>query len=137
MSHILFAELTGLETTGLICALIFGGIGALVGVTSLFKKTETAIYPQPLSVEIVEEMTKQFAAKADFDRLVENNTDRHGQLFNRIDKVEREARHALDTRMADLAEDRRDAMEKLNNQFTFIRENIAAINRELQIRNES
>lgn len=74
------------------------------------------------------------ASKVEFDRLVAHNTERHGQLFSAISRVEREAREAMDNRFTNLNEERRATLEKLTEQFAFIRESIAAINRELQIR---
>jgi hypothetical protein len=91
---------------------------------------------QPLTVEIVKALHEQFADKAEFKSHVTANTERHGQIFHRIDKVEREARLAMNERFEKLNEDRQATMEKLNNQFIFIRENLAGINRELKIRSE-
>jgi hypothetical protein len=132
--HTLFAEMTGLERGGLICSIIFGGISILVAVVALFKKSGTVISPQPLAIEMVEELHQQFASLKTFEEHVEGNTARHGQLFARISQVERDAREASDRKFAELYEERRRTLERLNEQFTFIRENIAAINRELQIR---
>jgi len=58
----ILAELTGLETAGLICAIIFGGIGSLVGVIAMFKKQEVAVQ-QPVDIQIIE----QFVSKAEFN----------------------------------------------------------------------
>lgn len=135
MTHgILFAEMSGLERGGLICSIIFGAVGCIAAVIALLKKTDTVISPQPLAVQITEELHKQFADKGIFEKHVANNTARHAQLFDRIDDVEREAREALDQKFTELNEERRRTLDRLNEQFTFIRENIAAINRELQIR---
>lgn len=94
----------------------------------------TKISNQPLDVRIVEALHDQFADKQIFEAHVRSNTDRHGQIFNRIEKVERDAREVMDKKFTLLNEERRATLEKLTEQFTFIRENIAAINRELKIR---
>jgi hypothetical protein len=111
------------------------GIGTLVvSIILVSTKSETRIYPQPLTVEMVKALHEQFADKKVFEEHVSHNTERHGQLFNRIDVVERKTREAMDSRFTDLNNERRATLDKLNDQFTFIRENIAAINRELKIR---
>jgi len=64
---IMLAELTGLETAGIIGGLVFGGAGSLVAVITLFKQTDTQVSPQPLNVEIVKELHDQFAQKEEFE----------------------------------------------------------------------
>jgi hypothetical protein len=93
--------------------------------------------PQPLTVEIAKQMHEQFADKTVFQEHVEHNTGRHAQLFREIERVEREARAALEVKFADLAIERRESLEKLNEQFVFIREHIASINTELKLRRRS
>lgn len=99
------------------------------------------ISPQPLAVELTKELNEQFADKHEFERHVKHNTERHAQFFNEVNRVEREGRLELDRRLMTLAVEQRQRMEKLDDkldtQFTFIRENIAAINRELKIRGET
>lgn len=75
-------------------------------------------------------------SKEEFNTLAKNNTERHGQLFKAIERVEREARVELERRFTDLSAERARTMDKLREEFTFIRENLSAINREMQIRNE-
>lgn len=94
------------------------------------------ISPQPLAVEITKQLHEQFAGKQEFENLKKHTTDRHGQLFASIDRVEREGRRELNDRFKELNEERRLTLDKLNGEFVFIRENLAAINRELQIRGE-
>jgi hypothetical protein len=53
-----------------------------------------------------------------------------------IRRVEEIGRHELEDRFVALGEERRRHLENLTAQFTFIRENLAAINTELKIRNE-
>lgn len=119
-------------------SLIIGGLLAAVyyGKEIFFgrKKEHVQISNQPLAVEIVEELHQRFASRETFEEHVESNTTRHGQLFSRIDRVEREAREASDKKFAELNDERRRTLEKLNEQYAFIRENIAAINRELELR---
>ena len=91
---------------------------------------------QPVSVQIVEKMHEQFAAKKEFDDLARGNTQRHSQIFATLDRVERDGRAALDRRMELLAEDRRKTLDHLNKELGFIRESIVAIQTELKIRNE-
>jgi hypothetical protein len=97
------------------------------------QKPPSPISPQPLKVQIDEELHEKFADRGEFEKHISSNTDRHAQLFRAIERVERETRAEMDRRFVTLAEDRKETMEKLNEQFTFIRENISAINRELQI----
>jgi hypothetical protein len=92
--------------------------------------------PQPMNVEIVKALHEQFADKQTFEKHVAHTTQRHSQIFASIDRVEREGRKNTDERFKELNEERRQTLDKLTTEFTFIRENIAAINRELQIRHE-
>lgn len=104
------------------------GLGAVLWcwnqlMRALGKESQRTITPQPLAVEMTKELHEQFASREEFRNHVVHNTERHGQLFNRIDKVERDSRQS-----------QHESMEKISNQLTFIRENIAAINRELQLK---
>lgn len=126
--------LTSLETAGVIGGLVFGGLGSIVAVIALFKKSDAQISPQPLNVEIVTALHDQFASKADFDAHIASNTERHAQLFRKLDTVERDARAALHTELSKLNTDRQRTVEKLNDQFTHIRESLAAINTELKLK---
>jgi hypothetical protein len=132
----MLAEFTGLESAGVIGGLVFGGAGSLVAVIALFKKSGTEVSPQPLNVEIVKALHEQFANQDDFEALVAANTERHAQLFRRIETVERDARAALTDEIAKINADRQRTMEKLNDQFTFIRESLSAINTELKLKRE-
>ena len=100
-------------------AIFFGGAAATAYYVREFfrkpeKKIETKIEPQPLIVELRKTLHEEFASRKAFEDHVEHNTSRHGQLFNKIDAVERQARVELDRRMAELSEDRRRTLEKLN-----------------------
>jgi hypothetical protein len=112
-------------------SLILGGLLAAVyyGKEIFFRKGT----PQPLSVEVVKSLHLQFADKEIFEKHIANNTARHAQLFNQIDELAKETRIEMDKRFTDLNDERRRTLEKLNEQYVFIRENISAINRELQI----
>ena len=85
------------------------------------------ISPQPLAVEITKTLHEQFAAKIEVEKLKEHTTQRHVQIFASIDRVEREARQNLDDRFNELNEERRLTLEKLNEQFMLIRENLGAL----------
>ena len=130
----ILASLTGLETAGVIGGLVFGGAGSLVAVIALFKKTDTEVSPQPLNVEIVKALHDQFANKEEFAAHVASNTERHAQLFRKLEIVERDARAALTDEISKINADRQRTMEKLNDQFTFIRESLSAINTELKLK---
>ena len=132
--NIILASLTGLETAGVIGGLIFGGAGTIVAIIALFKKTDTEISPQPLHVEVVKALHDRFANKEDFEAHVAANTDRHAQIYRKIETVERDARAALAEEIARINADRQRTMEKLNDQFTHIRESLAAINTELKLK---
>lgn len=106
----------------------------IISLVALNKKTDTQISPQPLLVEITKALHERFADKGSFEQHVAGNTARHAQLFNRIDEVEQVARKEIAQARDSINADRARTMEKLNEQFTFIRENIAAINAELKIR---
>jgi len=115
----------------------FCAVGALiVAIFALYRRTDSVISPQPLAIQLVEELHEQFAGKRAFDELARSNTERHGQIYAEIRRVEKERREDVDARFIQLEKSRNETMAKLNDQFTFIRENIAAINRELEIRNE-
>ena len=132
----ILADLTGLESAGLIGGLVFGGIGAIVAVIALVKKTDTQISPQPLLVEIRKALHEDFAKKEAFDSHVAGNTERHAQIFRRIEAVERDARKELGEEISKINADRQRTMEKLNEQFTFIRETLSAINTELKFKRD-
>jgi hypothetical protein len=132
----ILADLTGLETAGVIGGLVFGGAGSLVAVIALFKKADTEISPQPLSVEIVKSLHDQFANREEFESHVAASNARHAQLLQKLELVERDARTALAVEISKVNADRQRTMEKLNEQFTFIRESLSAINTELKLKRE-
>ena len=79
---------------------------------------------------------EQFADKGEFEKLVNHTTNRHAQIFARLDKAEREAREHLAHEVSAIQADRSRAMEKLNSEFIFIRETLSAINTELKLKRE-
>lgn len=82
---------------------------------------------QPLAVTIVEEMHKRFAERSEFEKHVVSNTQRHAQLFNELDRIERAARDTLDRRMTDLNEDRRQTLADLNSKLEEMRKEISSM----------
>jgi len=52
----MLAQLTGLETAGIIGGLVFGGAGSLVALIAMLKKADVQVSPQPLNVEIVKSL---------------------------------------------------------------------------------
>lgn len=119
----ILAELTNFEISLGICTIVFGVVGMVIGVVSLLKKTDTVISPQPLAIKIVEEMHEMFASKKEFNELLKNNTERHGQLFNRITAVENSSRAEL-----------KHEMEKVDSNMTFIRESLVELKTKLEER---
>lgn len=91
-----------------------------------------AIQPQPLAVKLIEELHQQFAGKKFVEDALKSNTERHGQLFSEIRRVEKEAREREDKRFEKLEADRRKTLDKLNEEFVFIRENMVEFRIELK-----
>jgi hypothetical protein len=129
----ILAQLTGLETAGIIGGLVFGGAGSLVALIALLKKTDVQVSPQPLNVEIVKSLQERFASQADFETHLAANARDHTRLIRKIEGVERDARSALGAEISLIHADRARTMEKLHEQFTFIRESLSAINTELKL----
>jgi hypothetical protein len=128
--------MTSLETWMLVlnALMAVGTFGALVvAIIALNKKSDAQISPQPLLVQIRKALHEEFAKKEEFDRHVTINTERHSQLFKLIEKAQETARTELHQEINEIQADRARTMEKLNEQFTFIRESLAAINTELKI----
>lgn len=114
-------------------------VGAVVGVLQYLQSKRTQIReisPQPLTVEVVKALHEQFADREAFEDHTKHTTTRHAQIFGRIDSVERTGRAELIALENKIQLDRQRTMEKLNDQFSFIRESVASINTELKIRNE-
>lgn len=109
----------------------------VIALTDRITGRKQELSPQPLTVEIAKTLHEQFADKRVFEKHVEENRSRHGQIFNRIEQIREEGRAHTDQSIAEMNVERRGTLERLNGEFVFIRENIAAINRELQIRSKS
>ena len=119
-----------------IAVLCLLGFAALAAAINQIWKLADRFKQKPHPGDVQRESAAKFATKSEFNQHVRGNTERHGQLFDKIDRTERAIRSDMDQRFLNLAEDRKETMEKLNTQFTFIRENISSINTELKIRNE-
>lgn len=92
------------------------------------------ITPQPLQVEITEELHQKFAGKEDCESLMAGNTQRHAEIFRRIEHSEAQARKVLAEAIRKIDADRERMLEKFNQEFTFIRESLSAINTELKLK---
>jgi hypothetical protein len=66
----IFAELTGLESAGIIAAIVVGALSVIISTVALLKRSEVQVSPQPLTVEVVKALHEQFASKAEFDAFV-------------------------------------------------------------------
>ena len=110
----MLAELTGLEIGSIVTGFVFGSIGLLIAGVAAFKKTEVAV-DQPVSVEVIEALHKQFAAKNEFDRHVLENSDRHALIFAKIEQSELRSQTDLEKAVLAIQEDRRRTWDKLEN----------------------
>ena len=109
---------------------------ATVGMWLDSRKQRKTTLEQPVDVRLVKALHEEFAHKAEFDQLVSSNTQRHAQLFGKMETLEREARALINHEIPKLNTARTRTMEKLNEQFTFIRESLSAINTELKLNRE-
>ena len=109
---------------------------ATVGMWLDSRKQRKTTLEQPVDVRLVKALHEEFAHKAEFDQLVSSNTQRHAQLFGKMETIEREARALINHEITKINTDRTRTMEKLNEQFTFIRESLSAINTELKLNRE-
>lgn len=90
------------------------------------------ISPTPLPVMIEKEMHERFAGRAEFVEHKAHITRRHAELFARIDGVREEARTNLASGLERIQSERTKTMEKLTEEFTFIRESMAEIKSDLK-----
>ena len=135
----MFAEMTSAEAWNLGANLFLSAAtvaSVIIMIVMANKKQQVTLSPQPLTVEVVKALHEQFADKGEFEKLVNHTTNRHAQIFARIDKAEREAREHLALEVSAIQADRSRAMEKLNAEFVFIRENLSAITTELKLNRE-
>lgn len=77
------------------------------------------------------------ASKERLDKLEAHTTRRHAEIFSSIERNQKEIRREVDDRFTALGEERKESLEKLNDQFVFIRESIAEIKTELKLRHKS
>lgn len=131
----MFAQLETVpgETIKNFALIVLALLGGVYYAREIWFRKESSL-PQPMNVEIVKALHEQFASKTEFEEHKAHNTDRHGQIFAHINRVEREAREALDKRFTALNEERAKTLVTLNTEFTFLRENVAAINREIELK---
>jgi hypothetical protein len=87
-----------LETAGVLGALLFGTIGAVVSIFALVKKSDVQLTPTPLPVELVD----SFVTREDFRAHVTANQAVHRDLFAKIAAAERTGRDASERHLADL-----------------------------------
>lgn len=80
----MLAELSGLETAGVIAAIVVGIGGLIVGVIGLNKAQTTIVSPQPLTVEVIKALHEQFASKPDFDKHLEDFHSKHNIIWNTL-----------------------------------------------------
>lgn len=97
----------------------------------------TVISPQPLVVDIAKELHEKFADKAIFEKHVENNTARHGQIFGAVSKVEKEAREAMDRRFETLNQERSVQLKNLNDKFEAIGKEVSSLQATTTLQNQS
>jgi len=117
MHSIIFAELSGLERGGLICAIVFGAASCVIALIALLKKGEVQISPQPLAIQLVEELHEQFASKKSFEEHILGNTARHSQLFKKIEESEEKSQALIEKKISEVNEDRRRTMDRLDAKF--------------------
>lgn len=84
----ILAEASGLETAGIISAIIVGGFSVIIATIALIKKQQVQV-DQPVQVTITEELHKVFAAKEAFEQHVKDDKREHENLFSKIGGVDR------------------------------------------------
>lgn len=129
----ILADQIATNVNWMLIASILMSIGT-VGMWMDARKARKTTLDQPVDVRLVKALHEEFANKLDVQVALKLNTERHAQLFRAIEKVEREARAEMDRRFVELARDRKETMDRLNDQFTFIRENISSINTEMKLK---
>jgi len=108
MTHgIIFA--TGLETAGIIGALVFGGLSCVVSIIAILKKQEVKI-DQPLMMKMQEE----FVPQKRFEHELQENKREHENLFKKIGGVERGAVQRLDDHLKDMQKSAEDGRDKIH-----------------------
>ena len=87
-----------LDSAGIIGALLFGAIGAVVSVFALVKKSAVEVSPNPLPVEFVD----SFVTRQDFREHIAANQAVHKDLFAKIAAAEHAGRDATERHLNDL-----------------------------------
>ena len=113
------------QSTLAVLAMLAGGLGLLcTGLMVYYMKRQTDLMadsnsrpasnlPQPLAVELVEELHEQFASKKVFEEHAAGNTKRHGEIFSEIRRVETHARESLHREITQINADRKQSLESL------------------------
>jgi len=70
VSSFCLAEITTLESAGIITAIAVGALSVILATVALLKRSDVQVFPQPLTVEIVKALHEQFASKTEFDAFV-------------------------------------------------------------------
>ena len=130
---IIFAEIS----PGEIWLIVLSGIGTVISLIALciiaFKKTDVALSPNPLSVELVESLV----TKADFKEHVANNDTVHKELFSKVGGVERGGRDATERQVTDLRKElsiTNGTMHELKGEMKQLTSQLSLIQQELQKR---
>jgi hypothetical protein len=122
----LLAQLTGLESAGIICSIIVGVLGSASGVIMLFKRQEVQVQ-QPVDVQLVKAIHDQFASKEDFLAHVDQNLQTHRDLFAKIGGVERGARQHLEEKLDAMQRSSEEGREKLHDRINAVLEAVSEL----------
>ena len=137
----LLAEISAYDPPVFI-GLVLGCLAFLLWIANMAMEFWRGIKDKPTGGEVMEIARKEFQPKGHYasheelKTLAAHTTNRHSQLFRAIEDVEKAARHELNSSVNSINDDRRRTLEKLNNEFTFIRETLSSINTELRIKRE-
>ncbi|MDE2104759.1 MAG: hypothetical protein KGL39_46410 [Patescibacteria group bacterium] len=80
----ILADALSWDQVGVIAAVC----GVVVGVITWLTRTTVKVEPQPLTVQIVEELADQFASKREFTAHVAENKKQHEIFFQRFRELE-------------------------------------------------
>ena len=122
----LLAQLTGLESAGIICSIVVGVLGSTSGVIMLFKRQEVQVQ-QPVDVQLVKAMHDQFASQDDFHAHVGQDLQTHRDLFAKIGGVERGARQHLEEKLDAMQRSSEEGREKLHNRINAVLEAVSEL----------
>jgi hypothetical protein len=85
------------------------------------KESDRTVGPQPFQVT----EAKEFVHKREFEKHVEHNTNRHGQLFSAIDQVKAEAAESL-----------KEDVGELRKEITDVSKQVAGIDAAMELQNQ-